>query len=274
MSNQPITYVPRFMGPKGGRHFTLQVRPVSEPVGHIVYVPPLAEEMNRCRALVAEQARSFARAGYACTLVDFVGTGDSDGELRDVGLGDWYANLNATIETLQSEQSLPLTLWGMRLGGLLALDFSATSSVDVKNILLWQPVTVGKMYVTQVLRQRVASLMVKELPPETTKEIRQRLADGEQVEIAGYAFGGRLLDDIESIDLGSMSNLCSAKVHWLEHVLEEGKEPGVAAARAMEQLRTQGNTVDVHTFCDPQIWQIHERDEAPQLLAATRGLSL
>lgn len=274
MNQHSITYVPRFLGTEGERFFTLQFRPVSEPLAHVVYVPPLAEEMNRCRALVAEQARSFARAGYACTLVDFVGTGDSDGELAKVGLDDWYANLDTTMATLQSEEPLPLTLWGMRLGSLFALDFAARSAMEIRNLLLWQPVTAGKMYVTQVLRQRVASLMVKELPAETTKEIRQRLADGNAVEIAGYTFGGKLLEDIEAIDLGEMSGLCSERVYWLEHVLEEGKEPGVAAARAIEQLRAQNNTIEVHTFCDPQIWQIHERDEAPQLLAATSSLTL
>lgn len=273
MSEQSITYLPRFLGPDGSRHFVLHVLPASAALAHIVYVPPLAEEMNRCRSLVAQQARSFAAAGYACTIVDFVGTGDSDGEFCDADLALWYSNLDATIEALQAEDPLPIVLWGMRLGGLLAIDYASRSSIDVQDIVLWQPVTAGKMYVTQVLRQRVASLMVKELPPETTKEIRQRLAGGEQVEIAGYTFGGKLLEDIEAIDLGSMGGLCSGKIHWLEHVLEEGKEPGVAASRAMDQLRALENTVDVHTFCDPQIWQIHERDEAPQLLAATDSLN-
>lgn len=274
MNEQPITFLPRFLGPDGARHFVLQIRPVGEPRAHIVYVPPMGEEMNRCRSLVADQARSFAAAGYACTLVDFVGTGDSEGELREVCLADWYANLTTTIETLQGEHALPVILWGMRLGGLLAMDFSAKSTVSVSSIVLWQPVTAGKMFVTQVLRQRVASLMVKELPPETTKEIRQRMAQGECVEVAGYTLGGKLLDDIEAIDLAQMTGLCEGKIHWLEHVLEEGKEPGVAAARAVQALSSQNNTIELHTFCDPQIWQIHERDEAPNLRALTDGLTL
>jgi hypothetical protein len=40
----------------------------------------------------------------------------------------------------------------------------------------------------------------------------------------------------------------------------------------VEQLQEQGNQVSVDTFTDPPIWLIHERDFAPQLLAATSGL--
>jgi len=269
-----ISYAPRFLESAVGRHFVLQVLPVAEPRAHVVYIPPFGEEMNRCRALVAEQARAFARAGCACTLVDFTGTGDSDGELVDATLSDWYANLDTTLEFLASTSSVPITLWGLRLGSLLALDYARVTSRDIHQILLWQPVTNAKMYVTQVLRQRVASLMVKELPPETTKEIRQRLARGEIVEVAGYSLGGQLLDDLEAIDLGLMKAICPGSIYWLEHVAEPGKEPGVAATRAIDQLQSLENRIELTTFSDPQIWQIHERDEAPQLLAATAGLPL
>ncbi len=274
MTDKSIAYAPQFLGPPGQRYFIHRVLPASTAKAHLVYVPPFGEEMNRCRSLVAQQARRFAKAGYAVTLVDFVGTGDSDGELRDVGLDDWYANLDATLAFVRSQSVLPVHLWGMRLGGLLALDYARRHPSDIDNILLWQPVTGAKLYVTQILRQRVASLMVRELPAETTKEIRQRLAEGEVVEVAGYSLGGKLLDDLEAIELGAMSDICKGTVHWLEHVMEAGKEPGVAANRALEQLRQLGNTVEMATFCDPQIWQIHERDEAPQLLEITSGLSL
>ena len=225
--------------------------------------------MNRCRALVSTQARNFAAAGYACTLIDFYGTGDSQGQLRDASLSIWRDNIRETIGTLQREAAAPLILWGLRLGGLMALDYAAQSAMRPQDIVLWQPVSAAKVYVTQVLRQRVASLMVRDLPPETTREIRQRLEEGEDVEISGYTVGGSLIRDIEGIDLARMGGLCSGSIHWLEHVTEVGKEIGVTSSKAIEQLGQQGNRVAVHTFSDPPIWLIHERDYAPQLLAIT-----
>lgn len=272
MSDKRIKVLPRFMGKEGEKYFTLQFSCEGLPRAHIIFIPPFGEEMNRCRALVSTQARNFAAAGYACTLIDFYGTGDSEGQLRDASLQIWRDNIRVTIDSLQSEANAPLILWGLRLGGLLALDFAAKSSLLLQDILLWQPVNAATTYVTQILRQRVASLMVRDMPPETTKAIRQRLEEGEDVEISGYTLGGSLIRDIEGIDMLAMSGLCSGKIYWLEHVIEAGKEIGVAAGKAVEQLTRQGNKVEVRSFSDPPIWLIHERDFAPQLLAATDDL--
>lgn len=271
MSGERLTLLPRFMGDEGEQYFTMQFS-CAAPRAHIVFIPGFCEEMNRCRSLVATQARSFAAADYACTLIDFYGTGDSQGELRDATLRIWYDNISRTIEALKSEQDLPVILWGMRLGGLFALDYAAKNPGTVQDIILWQPVCGAKVYITQMLRQRVASLMVRDLPPETTKEIRQRLEEGEEVEIAGYLVRGPLVRDIEAIDLASMTHLCAGRVHWLEHVSGAGKGIGVASQRAVDRLVESGATVDVQTFSDPPIWLIHERDFAPELLAATDGL--
>jgi len=272
MSSDGIKLRPRFIGEDGARFFTLQFSCGSEPRGHIVFIPPFGEEMNRCRSLVATQARNFARAGYYCTLVDFYGTGDSQGQLRDASLEIWKSNIRSTIDLLQSETPGPLVLWGLRLGGLIALDYAASSGLQPQHIILWQPVTSASVYVTQVLRQRVASLMVRDQPAETTKEIRQRLEQGEDVEVAGYTLGGQLLGDLEKIDISAMHGLCSGNIYWLENVMEAGKEIGLASRKAVDTLSAQGNKVDVHTFCDPPIWQIHERDFAGELLATTSGL--
>lgn len=271
MNVEGITMLPRFIGEASARYFTTQFSS-AETKAHIVFIPPFGEEMNRCRSLVASQARSFAAAGYACTLIDFYGTGDSQGELSESSLGIWYDNISRTIEFLKQELDQPVILWGLRLGGLLALDYAAKNPGSIQDIILWQPVNAAKVYVTQMLRQRVASLMVRDLPPETTKEIRQRLDDGEMVEIAGYIVGGVLINDIEAIDVESMSNICSGKIFWLEHVTGAGKEIGVASRRAVDSLSKSGASVEVFTFSDPPIWLIHERDFAPELLATTDSL--
>jgi exosortase A-associated hydrolase 2 len=272
MSSEDVAVIPRFMGEDGQRFFTLQFLAGSKPKAHIVFVPPFGEEMNRCRSLVATQARSFARAGYSCTLVDFYGTGDSQGQLRDATLILWESNIREVTEVLQRDFPAPLILWGLRLGGLLALHFSMLPGLCPSDIILWQPVNSASLYITQVLRQRVASLMVRDLPPETTKEIRHRLAEGEDVEVSGYTLSGTLVEQIEGVDVSSMSELCAGTIYWLEHVTEEGKEIGLASRKVVDQLSQQGNRLEVRTFCDPPIWQIHERDFAPHLLSTTAGL--
>ena len=96
MSKTEVIIEPRFMGPAGARFFTTRFS-CGGSRGHVVFIPPFGEEMNRCRSLVATQARSFALSGYDCTLIDFFGTGDSDGELADCTLTVWYDNIRAII---------------------------------------------------------------------------------------------------------------------------------------------------------------------------------
>lgn len=269
-----ITMRPRFLGAPGERVFTQQFVPRGTVRGHIVYLPPFAEEMNRCRAIVATQARAFAAQGFTCTLLDFYGTGDSDGVLEEASLQRWQDDIHTTIDTLQTETEAPLVLWGLRLGALIALDFAATSRHSISGIILWQPVTSPVLFVNQMLRQRIAMLSMRGLPAEKTADIRERLAQGEHVEIAGYRVSGKLVAELEAIDSTRMRDLCSGQIHWIEHVLERGREPGPATRKAIAQLEALDNSIDTYTFTGAQIWQVANREPADELLAVSSGLSL
>lgn len=266
----------RFLGEPGKRFMVVHFNPPKElsgkaPLAHIVYLPPFGEEMNRCRALVAEQARQFACAGYSCTVIDFCGTGDSEGELYETNFAIWLANISLVIDTLLAEHDLPVVLWGLRLGAVLALEYAAQAEIPIRDLILWQPVTSCKRYVAQILRQRVASLVGKDLPPETTEEIRQQLQDGQNVEISGYLVGGALIRDIERAEPYGARELCTGAIHWLENISEPGGTISTGSGKAVARLQ-QHNTVEVQLFADPPLWQLHKRDSAPQLLSIMRTL--
>jgi pimeloyl-ACP methyl ester carboxylesterase len=55
----------------------------------ILFVPPLFEEMNRTRALIASVMRRLANSGWDCILPDLPGTGESTRTLEEVGWEDW-----------------------------------------------------------------------------------------------------------------------------------------------------------------------------------------
>jgi hypothetical protein len=57
----------------------------------IVIVPPLFEEMNRTRALIAAMMRALGASGFGCWLPDLPGTGESERPLEDVVWEDWRA---------------------------------------------------------------------------------------------------------------------------------------------------------------------------------------
>ena len=59
----------------------------AEDAPPILFVPPLFEEMNRTRALIAAVMRRLAAQGFGCWLPDLGGTGESERDLAAMTLG-------------------------------------------------------------------------------------------------------------------------------------------------------------------------------------------
>ena len=55
----------------------------------LLFLPPLFEEMNRTRALLACVMRALASGGFECWLPDLPGTGESERALEEVSWQDW-----------------------------------------------------------------------------------------------------------------------------------------------------------------------------------------
>jgi len=269
-----VSINPVFLDGERGRIFALHFCPGDCPRAHLVFLPPFCEEMNRCRHLVADQANRFAIAGYSCLILDPFGTGDSEGELADASWGGWRADALTGVRWCQQQYSIPVILWGLRLGAMLALDLAATHAGQFTRLLLWQPVTNGKTYLTQILRARIAYLTGNALPPETTEEMRLALQRGENIEVAGYVLGGKLVGEIDAITVTSFASLSGADIHWLQQSSRPDDSPSAAVQKVVDQLVAQGNTVALIPFQAPQIWQLSERADCRQLLEKTSALQL
>ena len=55
----------------------------------LLFLPPLFEEMNRTRALLAATMRALAAQGFECWLPDLPGTGESERALEEVSWQEW-----------------------------------------------------------------------------------------------------------------------------------------------------------------------------------------
>ena len=64
----------------------------------ILFVPPLFEEMNRTRALIAAMMRALAAGGFGCWLPDLPGTGESERSLDEVSWDDWRAAVSEAAD--------------------------------------------------------------------------------------------------------------------------------------------------------------------------------
>jgi hypothetical protein len=74
----------------------------------LLFLPPLFEEMNRTRALLATTMRGLAARGFQCWLPDLPGTGESERALEDIGLQDWREAAEAALEAAGAGASVSL----------------------------------------------------------------------------------------------------------------------------------------------------------------------
>jgi pimeloyl-ACP methyl ester carboxylesterase len=86
----------------------------------ILFLPPLFEEMNRTRALIAATMRALAGRGFGCWLPDLPGTGESERALEECEWGDWAAAAEAVAERLNGRAVTVSFRGGSLLDGVKA----------------------------------------------------------------------------------------------------------------------------------------------------------
>lgn len=222
--------------------------------------------------MAALQAGRFARSGVAVLLIDLSGCGDSSGDFGDATWETWNDDLAAAWRWLRARGDGPIHLWGLRLGALLGLDFARRMAVQPASFLLWQPVTSGEAFLTQFLRLVLANEMLSAGSAKSgTSELRERLAGGEGLEIAGYRLSANLARAIDALRLDGLTPAAGA-VHWLEVVPATGRPLPPGTQRAVEAWRKSGVTVNVHTVAGEPFWATQEITECRELLDATTAI--
>lgn len=255
----------------GHRLFGLQIVPTGRCVGSVLYLPPFVEEMNRCRSHAATQARELAALGWHCLLLDPLGTGESEGDIADGRWDLWRADFAAAAAWLkQRRPDLPLALWGVRSGALMAADVARDAALSVQRLLFWQPVLDGKLFVNQHLRLRLASQMVSVGERETSEQLRSRLAAGELIEVAGYPFSGALADALARLRLADLlSGTPVPAIDWIEMAAKDEPALSPPSKTLVQSLEVAGLRLRAQAVTAPPIWQLYERERAPALMAAT-----
>ncbi|MCX7097488.1 MAG: hydrolase 2, exosortase A system-associated [Methylococcales bacterium] len=274
MANEPanIPLVPQFITGTKGPLFCLSFLPEDKSSEILLFLPAFAEELNRCRVMVAMQARELAAIGVGSLLLDFYGTGDSAGEFEETNWTQWQQDARTAIDWLNAQGYHSISLWGMRLGALLAAEIANSSPIPFTRLVLWQPILSGDKYLTQFLRIRLAFLMEHDGDPETTQQIRSALHQGSVVEIGGYELSPQLADDLDAKSLHTLTNLAGLEIHWFEWVFGEDAQLPPGSQKVIAGWQQAGIDPLVHPYTGPSFWQAHERELTPQLINLTTSL--
>lgn len=253
-----MSWEPVFLEGAAGPLFAIHHRPDPGGIdrGDLIFVPPFAEEMNQARRMVAEQARRLTEVGYGVLLLDLFGTGDSAGGFVDATWEIWLDDIVAARDWLILRGRPLAGLWGLRLGATLAVQAAAAGSTPVPRLLLWQPVTAGKVFLTQLLRVRVAAGLAGEGQRETTAELRARWTAGDVVEVAGYPIAPALAERIEAANLQETIPPPPCRAVWLDIVNSPESPPGPAAVGVVAKWRENGVAVSHHRVVGEAFWAI------------------
>jgi exosortase A-associated hydrolase 2 len=261
---------PFFLRGVAGRLFCLYVAPRSAASQGVLFVPPFAEEMNRCRRQVVLQARELAAAGYGVLLVDLFGTGDSEGDFVDGRWEVWRADLLEARRWLANRGVENITLWALRWGALLAAELTGEIGDLAQRLVLWQPVSSGRQYMDQFIRLRVAASMLKDGGGAVSvRALRELLDRGEAIEVAGYELHPELVREIDSRSLAARPPPAGLTVDWTE--IGDGADGALtpASAKVVSSWGAAGVSVEAAVIPGEPFWATTEVTVVPRLTAYT-----
>lgn len=240
----------------------------------VLYVPPWAEEMNKSRRMAALASRRLAEGGWAVLQIDLLGCGDSEGDFADANWDAWVDDVVRATQWLQARHpGLPLWLWGLRAGALLATA-ALPRLPDTTQLLLWQPVLQGKAQLQQFLRLKAAAQLADGGGKAILAAARAELAAGRSVEVAGYGLAAALAAGLEAATLApppaaSPGPATPRRLIWLEAGSHATDTPGPAAQAALAAWQSAGWDAVWEATQGPAFWQTTEIEDAPAWIDAT-----
>lgn len=223
-----------------------------------------AEEANRCRSMLALQARRWAALGMGVLVLDPFGTGDSAGEFVEADWAGWKADLQLGVAWLRQHGQGCRTVLGVRLGALMATEL-AHEDPGLDRLLFWQPALDGKKYFTQFLRIRIAADLQLADRVKSGNELRARLADGQSIQVSGYVIGSALGQAIDAARLPA-DGLAGRSVDWFDIAAPAAAAPSPGQRSEIAALEAAGCRVRWQGVEGPAFWQEAERLVAPALV--------
>ena len=260
---------PFFLPVGSEQRFCVHVGPADGGATHgVVFVHPFAEEMNKSRRMASLAARALAAAGVSVLMIDLRGCGDSPGDFADANWDAWLDDV-AAAEAWLRERVPRVSLWGLRVGALLAAQRAAAGAGAFAGLLLWQPVTSGDQALTAFLRLQVAGDMLGSSGTRVTvADLRKRLADGETLEIAGYRIAPSLAQGMSVASLAKCRPAVDS-VQWLEVVTGEGRGVSPASRTVLAGWEAAGLPVAVSCVQGAPFWASVETTESAPFVQAT-----
>ncbi len=259
-----------FIEGAAGRLFCALHAPLttSATKGVIVYLHPLADEMNKARRMAALAARALAASGWWVLQPDLLGCGDSEGDFGAASWATWLDDAACAVRWLREQSGHAPVLWGLRAGCLLAAA-AAGRMAPAPPMIFWHPAVSGRIHLQQWLRMKVAGAMIAGARKggDGTRQLREQLLGGGSVEVGGYMIAPALGTGLDGATLAPPVD--AGKLLWLEVSSAPAGELLPSSQSALQAWRAAGWQVDAAAVGGPPFWQTQEIEEIPELVRLT-----
>jgi exosortase A-associated hydrolase 2 len=247
----------------------------AEARGTLLWLLPFAEEANCARRHIVAAAHECRALGYASLIVDPFGTGESEGDLSDATWDIWRSNVIDAANWLREREPAPLWLAGVRAGALLAA--SVVPDVSPAGMVCWQPVSSGRAVLDGFLRMKLASewaVAESANAADILGRLRDQLATGASVEVAGYVLPAALAQSVEAQTLAWPSDVCAraACLEFRARHEDAARVHSPAFERLSESLREQSVQLASAVVETPPFWMLYEVPLTPGLGEKTLSL--
>jgi len=241
---------------------------VASPLPAFVFSHPFGEEKLWAQRAFVTFARRLAAAGHPVLRFDYMGQGDSQGDLRQASLATCLSDLACAIDEVKRLTGRQeVALLGLRLGATVA-SLAAEERDDVAALVMWAPIVHGGRYMRELLRTNLTTQMA------AFKEIRQdrealaeTMARGGTVNIDGYELAGPLYSDVSAIQLSQPRRFAGSCL------IAQIERQAVRPVPELQQLAAQYARAELVLTQEEPFWKeiLRWYSSAPNLFQATEA---
>lgn len=217
----------------------------------VLLCAPIGQEYMRTHRALRTLALQLADSGLHVLRFDYLGTGDSVGEIRDASMAIWAGNVGSALAELADiSGAQQLTLLGLRSGALLAALACSQGLARAHRLVFWDPVVRGADYLAVLERLHAQmAVTVRPVPPVSSDEL------------VGFPYPIALRRELAQLDLATMiPGLSATRVDLL------ASEQLADYARLRAALQADGRAGEFLAVAERGAWQSYQ--EACNVLLA------
>ena len=142
-------------------------------------------------------------------------------------------------------------------------------------VVLWQPVTSGRVYLNQFLRQGAPGIAATDSVDTGHRQgLRAKLLAGEPVNVSGYMLAPELAEAICEREIEPLGHGLESPIYWIEVVGKDNPKLLPASVRVIAKWRHGSVPVTTKTVVDHSFWRLQSLHPvwADNLIAATTRL--